>query len=156
MGQIQIASHQEFEQYIGQEIGVSSYLKIDQERIQQFAEATLDHQWIHLDQERAKKEGGFGNTIAHGYLTLSILPHLWKEIAEFSNIKMMINYGIEKLRFNQPVVVDSEVRLRVKLSSLVNLRGISKCQLHVTLEIKDQKKPAFSGEMVFLYHFDQA
>jgi len=153
MEKVIISSHQEFEAYIGKEIGVSDFLKIEQERINAFADATLDHQWIHLDQERASTEGKFGGTIAHGYLTLSILPHLWQQIAEIRNIEMMINYGIEKLKFNQPVVVNSEVRLRVKLTSLADLRGISKCQLNVSLEIKDQKKPAFTGEMIFLYHF---
>jgi acyl dehydratase len=148
-----INSHAEFAEHIGQELGVSDYLRIDQARINAFADATLDHQWIHLDSERAKAEGGFGNTIAHGYLTLSILPHLWKQVADIRNIKMMINYGIEKLKFNQPVVVDSEVRLKVKLTSLADLRGITKCQLNVVLEIKDNPKPAFVGEMVFLYHF---
>jgi len=153
MGKVIISSHQEFESYIGKEIGVSDYLLIDQERINAFADATLDHQWIHLDQEKAQKEGKFGGTIAHGYLTVSLLPHLWQQIAEIRNIEMMINYGIEKLKFNQAVVVDSMVRLRVKLTSLVDLRGISKCQLNVALEVKDEKKPAFSGEFIFLYHF---
>ena len=154
MEKLVIASHAEFAEHIGKELGVSDYLKIDQERINVFADATLDHQWIHTDPERAKSEGGFGNTIAHGYLTLSILPHLWKQIADIRNIKMMINYGIEKLKFNQPVVADSEVRLRVKLTSLADLRGITKCQLNVKLEIKDNPKPAFTGEMIFLYHFE--
>lgn len=153
MSKLIIGSHAEFAAYIGQELGVSDYLKIEQDRINAFADATLDHQWIHLDAERAKTEASFGNTIAHGYLTLSILPHLWKQIAEIQNIKMMINYGIEKLKFNQPVVVNSEVRLRVKLTSLADLRGITKCQLNVKLEIKDNPKPAFTGEMIFLYHF---
>lgn len=153
MSKVVIGSHQEFEQYIGEVIGVSDYLTIDQERVNAFADATLDHQWIHLDEEKAKKETKFGGTIAHGYLTLSILPHLWQQIAEINNIEMMINYGIEKLKFNQAVVVGSAVRLKVKLTSLADLRGISKCQLNVTLEIKDNPKPAFTGEMIFLYHF---
>ncbi|MCO6358432.1 acyl dehydratase [Roseivirga pacifica] len=153
MSKVVIGSHQEFEQYIGEVIGVSDYLTIDQERVNAFADATLDHQWIHLDDARAKKETKFGGTIAHGYLTLSILPHLWQQIAEINNIEMMINYGIEKLKFNQAVVVGSAVRLKVKLTSLADLRGISKCQLNVTLEIKDNPKPAFTGEMIFLYHF---
>ncbi|MGW8123902.1 MaoC family dehydratase [Roseivirga echinicomitans] len=154
MEKLVIRSHAEFAEYIGQELGVSEYLKIDQERINVFADATLDHQWIHTDPERARSEGGFGNTIAHGYLTLSILPHLWEQIADIQNIKMMINYGIEKLKFNQPVEANSEVRLRVKLTSLADLRGITKCQLNVKLEIKDNPKPAFTGEMIFLYHFE--
>lgn len=153
MAKVVIGSHAEFEEYIGKELGVSEFLKIDQERINGFADATIDHQWIHLDTERAAKEGGFGSTIAHGYLTVSLLPYLWEQIAEINNIKMMINYGIEKLKFNQPVLVDNEVRLRVKLSSLADLRGITKCQLNVKLEIKDNPKPAFSGEFIFLYHF---
>lgn len=153
MAKVVIGSHAEFEKHIGLELGVSDFLKIDQQRINGFADATIDHQWIHLDADRAAKEGGFGSTIAHGYLTVSLLPYLWEQIAEINNIKMMINYGIEKLKFNQPVLVDNEVRLRVKLSSLANLRGITKCQLNVKLEIKDNPKPAFTGEFIFLYHF---
>ena len=154
MSKVVINSHKEFEAYIGEELGVSDYLKIEQERVNAFAEATIDHQWIHIDEEKAKSEGAFGGTIAHGYLTVSLLPYLWEQIAEINNIKMMINYGIEKRKFNQPVLVGSEVRLRVKLSSLADLRGITKCQLNVKLEIKDNPKPAFTGEFIFLYHFN--
>ena len=152
MAQIVINSHEEFAAYIGRELGVSDYLRIDQDRINDFANATIDHQWIHTDPEKAA-ESAFGTTIAHGYLTVSLLPYLWEQIAEINNIKMMINYGIEKLKFNQPVRVNDEVRLKVKLSSLADLRGITKCQLNVKLEIKDNPKPAFSGEFIFLYHF---
>lgn len=155
MSKIIIGSHAEFEKYLGKEIGVSDYLKITQEQINKFADATLDHQWIHLDEERAKKETPFGTTIAHGYLTVSVAPYLWRQIAEIHNLKMMINYGIEKLKFNQPVTVNSEVRLRAKLHSLVDLRGVSKAQLQVTLEIKDNPKPAYTAIIVFLYHFEK-
>ncbi len=154
MSKLVIRSHAEFAEYTGQELGVSDYLKIEQDRVNAFAEATIDHQWIHTDPERAKKEGGFGGTIAHGYLTISLLPYLWEQIAEFRNIKMMINYGIEKFKFGQPVLVGDEVRLKVSLTSLADLRGISKCMLKVKLEIKDRPKPAFIGEMIFLYHFE--
>ncbi len=148
-----ISSHEEFQSYIGKELGVSAYLKITQEQINKFADATLDHQWIHIDAKRAQTESSFKSTIAHGYLTLSLVPHLWEQIAEFGNIKMMINYGIEKLKFNQAVLVDSEVRLRAKLHSISNLRGITKFEVDVTLEIKDNSKPAFNAVLVFLYHF---
>lgn len=154
MSKLIIGSHAQFEQYIDKELGVSEYLTITQERIDHFAEATLDHQWIHTDPERAKKDGNFGSTIAHGYLNISISPYLWKQIAEIRNIDMMINYGMEDLKFNQPVLVNSEVRLRANLHSLVNLRGISKCHLKVNLEIKGNKKPAFTGILVFLYYFN--
>ena len=149
-----INSHEEFEKYIGKEIGVSDFLKITQKRIDKFAEATLDYQWIHTNPKRAKQEGNFGCTIAHGYLNIAISPYLWEQIAEIRNIDMMINYGMEDLRFNQPVLVDSEVRLRASLHSLVNLRGVSKCHLKVKLEIKGNKKPAYSGILVFLYYFN--
>jgi len=148
-----INNYEEFEKCVGQEVGVSDYLKITQEMINQFADATLDHQWIHVDAERAKQESPFKNTIAHGYLTLSVLPYLWQQIIEVKNVKSMINYGIEKLKFNQPVTVDSEVRVRVKLIALTNLRGIAKAELKVTLEIKDSPKNAYEATIIFLYHF---
>lgn len=147
-----INSHKEFEEWVGKEMGVSAYHRITQEQINKFADATLDHQWIHTDPKRAK-ESSFGNTIAHGYLTLSITPHLWEQIADIRNTKMMINYGIEKMKFNQAVVVDSEVRLKAKLASLLDLRGITKAQLDIELEIKDSKKSAFTASLIFLYHF---
>ena len=140
MSQLVINSYEEFEKYVGQELGVSDYLKITQEQINQFADATFDHQWIHVDVEKAKAESPFHTTIAHGYLNLSILPYLWGQIIQVNNVKMLVNYGIEKLRFNQPVLVDSDVRIRAKLVSLINLRGIAKAEIKVSLEIKDCKK----------------
>lgn len=154
MSKVIINSYQDFEQYVGKELGVSDYLKITQERINLFAEATLDYQWIHVDVERAKVESPFKRTIAHGYLMVSILPYLWDQIIEVNNIKMLINYGIEKLKFNQPVVAGNEVRLRVKLDSLVNLRGIAKAEIKVVLEIKDSPKSALEETVIFLYHFN--
>ena len=153
MSLVRIGSFEEFEQYIGKDLGVSDYHQITQEQINQFATATLDHQWIHTDPEKVKAEGAFGDTIAHGYLTLSIVPYLWGQIVDVHNLKMMINYGIESLRFAQPVLVNNEVRLNANLKSVVNLRGTVKAEVNVKLEIKDQKKPAFSGVLVFLYHF---
>lgn len=149
-----ISSYEEFETYKGKELGVSDYLKITQDQINLFADATLDHQWIHTDPKRAATETAFKSTIAHGYLTLSLVPHLWDQIAEFRNVKMMINYGIASLKFNQPVLVNSEVRMRAKLHSIVNLRGVTKFEVDVTLEIKDNVKPAFNAILVFLYHFN--
>ena len=154
MTRLSISSFEEFEKYNGKELGVSDYLKITQEQINLFADATLDHQWIHVNPEKAAAETEFKSTIAHGYLTLSIIPDLWDQITEFHNIKMMINYGIEKLKFNQPVMVNSEVRMRAKLHSIINLRGITKFEVDATLEIKGNAKPAFKAVLVFLYHFN--
>ena len=135
-------------------MGISDYVKITQDQINLFADATLDHQWIHTDPARAARETEFKSTIAHGYLTLSLIPHLWDQITEFHNIKMMINYGIEKLKFNQPVLVNQEVRMKARLNAIANLRGITKFEVDATLEIKGNPKPAFKGILVFLYHFN--
>ena len=153
MKKLVINSHAEFEKYVGQELGVSDFVKVTQEQINLFADATLDHQWIHIDPKRRAAESQFKSTIAHGYLTLSLVPHLWDQIAEVNNIKMLVNYGIENLKFNQPVLVNQEVRLRVVLKAITNLRGISKTEMNVALEIKDNPKPAFTATIVFLYHF---
>ncbi|MCA6078683.1 MaoC family dehydratase [Fulvivirga sedimenti] len=153
MDKVIIGSYEEFSAFDGKLIGISPWLTITQDQINQFADATLDHQWIHIDPEKAKS-GPFGKTIAHGYLTLSVAPYLWQQIAEIRNLKMMINYGIEKLRFNQPVVVGSEVRLKAELESIADLRGVTKAQLKITLEIKDNPKPAYVASLVFLYHFE--
>ncbi|MFD1630623.1 MaoC family dehydratase [Pseudopedobacter beijingensis] len=149
-----ITNYEDFAKYLGQELGSSSFHKISQEQINVFADATLDHQWIHIDADRAKSESPFQTTIAHGYLTLSLIPYLWKQIVEVKNLKMEINYGIESLRFAQAVTVNSEVRLKAKLVNIANLRGVTKSTIGIEMEIKDQKKPAFTGEVVFLYHFN--
>lgn len=150
---ITIHNHAEFEAYLGNELGTSDWHTITQQQINQFADATIDHQWIHTDPERAKTESPFGGTIAHGYLTISLLPYFWHQIADVQNLKMEINYGIESMKFGQPVLVDSSVRLIAKLSAIVNLRGITKATIGVTMEIEGGKKPAYIGEVVFLYHF---
>lgn len=150
---IKISSYDEFAVYLGKELGVSTWHKIDQAQINKFADATLDHQWIHVDEARCATESPFKKTIAHGYLTLSLVPHLWQQIAEISNLKMEINYGVESLKFAQAVTVDSDVRLKANLKSIANLRGVTKVVIAVVLEIKDQVKPAFIGEVMFLYHF---
>jgi acyl dehydratase len=153
MSPLVINSYDEFASYLGKEIGVSDYHQITQEQINKFADATLDYQWIHTDPERAK-ESQYKSTIAHGYLTLSLLPYLWEQIVEFKNVKMMVNYGIESLRFNQPVPVNGKVRLRAGIKSIKNLRGITKTEMTCSLEVEGAKKPAFEGVVVFLYHFE--
>jgi acyl dehydratase len=153
MAKLIINNYEEFESYVGKELGASSFHQITQEQINLFAEATLDHQWIHVDTERAKSEGPYGTTIAHGYLSISVLPYLWDQIIEVNNITMLVNYGIESFKFGQPVLVNSEVRIRTWLKSIVNLRGTAKAEVNVVMEIKDSKKPAFKGVVVFLYKF---
>jgi acyl dehydratase len=153
MSKIVINSFEELEQYVGKELGVSDYITITQEQINLFADATLDHQWIHVDAERAKTESPYKTTIAHGYLNLSVLPYLWNEVVEVNNSKLTVNYGIENLRFNQPVLVNSEVRVRAKLKAVKNLRGTTKAEIEVAMEINGNKKTALDATIIFLYHF---
>ncbi|MBN2166123.1 MAG: MaoC family dehydratase [Marinilabiliaceae bacterium] len=153
MSKVIIKSFAELEQMIGKELGISEYHEFTQEQINLFADATIDHQWIHIDVDKAKAESPFGNTIAHGYLTLSILPYLWNQIVDVQNLKLQVNYGIEKLKFNQPVLVNNKVRLHAKVINAVNLRGVTRANIGVKLEIEGNKKPAYEGEIVFLYHF---
>ncbi|MCT4638502.1 MAG: MaoC family dehydratase [Bacteroidales bacterium] len=154
MEKIVINSHDELAAFEGKEIGVSPYFKITQDQINQFAEATIDHQWIHTDPARAERETPFKKTIAHGYLTVSLLPYMWDQLVDIRNVKMMVNYGIEKLKFGEPVLVDSSVRIRVKLKSIQNLRGITKAQMTVKMEVDGKKKSAYDADIVFLYHFN--
>jgi acyl dehydratase len=153
MNPIIINNFDEFNQYVGKELGVSDYIQITQQQINTFADATLDHQWIHVDEERCKTESPFKTTIAHGYLNLSLLPYLWEQIVEVRNSRLTVNYGIEKLKFMQAVTVGSRVRCRAKLQSLINLRGTTKAEIYAVLEIEDSKKPALEANIVFLYHF---
>ena len=153
MEKVIIDSYEDFEKLVGQRIGVSDWLEVPQERINQFADATLDHQWIHVDVERAKAESPYKSTIVHGYLTLSLLPHLWGQIIEVNNLKMMVNYGMDKMRFGQAVLSGQSVRLVADLQSLVNLRGVAKAEIKFAIEIEGAKKKALEGVATFLYYF---
>ncbi|MBD3630417.1 MULTISPECIES: MaoC family dehydratase [Cyclobacterium] len=153
MSKLIINSFEDFQQYIGKELGVSDFHKVNQEQINLFADATLDHQWIHTDPEKAKAEGAFGGTIAHGYLTLSLVPFLWNQIVQVNNLKMMVNYGIENLRFANPVKVNDEIRMKASLANISDLRGTIKTEMQVKIEIKGERKPALSAHLIFLYHF---
>ena len=154
MEKLVINSFEEFASHEGQQLGISDWLLVDQNRINQFADATLDHQWIHVDVERAKQESPYKSTIAHGYLTLSLLPHLWGQIIEVNHLKMMVNYGMDKMRFGVPVITGSSIRLNAKLDKIENLRGICKAYIGFKIEIEGQRKPALQGEAQFLYYFE--
>lgn len=154
MSKLVINSYDEFASHLGEELGCSDWLTVDQERINMFANATLDHQWIHVDTEKAKQESPYKSTIAHGYLTLSLLPYMWDQIIEVNNIKMLVNYGMDKMRFGQPVITGSRIRLVTKLHQITNLRGICKAEIAFRIEIEGQRKPALEGISSFLYYFN--
>ena len=134
---------------VGRTLGTTDWLEITQERIDLFADATGDHQWIHVDPERAK-EGPFGGPVAHGYLTLSMLPMLLAEVVSVSDAVVGVNYGTEKIRFTSPVPVGSCVRLHAKLAR-TERRGPSVIwTVAVQVEIEGKEKPALVGEVVYM------
>jgi acyl dehydratase len=137
---------------VGQHLGHSDWLEITQERVNTFADATGDHQWIHVDPERAK-DGPFGGTIAHGYLTLSLGPVLMPTILTVSGIKMGVNYGADKVRFLSPVKVGSRIRLGAELTNVEELPGNgAQVYMTFTFEIEGSEKPAAVAEIIFRYY----
>ena len=131
------------------DLGVSDWHKISQDHVNQFAEATGDHQWIHVDPEMAK-QGPFGTTVAHGYLSLSLLPMLMGQVMSISDARMGLNYGTEKVRFTNPVPVGSRVRLKAKLLDGKRKGDGVLYRVGVEIEIEGQDKPAMVGEVVYL------
>ncbi len=136
----------------GQEVGVSDWVLIDQDRINKFADATGDHQWIHVDIERAKKEMPGGRTIAHGYLTLSLIPMLGNQILRVTGISRGINYGANKVRFTNMVPVGSRVRGREKILSVEPRAGGLQMIAEMTIEIEGQDRPACVAETIGLIY----
>lgn len=141
----------ELVQYVGKELGRSDWLQIDQQRINLFAEATGDFQFIHVDPEKAAKTQ-FGSTIAHGFLTLSLIPLLMEDILVLpQGLKMVVNYGLDSVRFIQPVKVDSKVRLKVELGQVTEKKpGQWLLKATATLEIEGEDKPAYIAEPLSL------
>ncbi len=154
MGKVIINSYDEFATHLGQELGHSEWFEVSQERINLFAKATDDYQWIHTDVERAKKESPYKGTIAHGYLTVSILPYLWNQIVEVRNLRMLVNYGMDKMRFGVPVPTGSRVQLTATLAGIQDLRGICKAEISFVIKVENERKPALTGIASFLYYFN--
>ncbi|MGH8951591.1 MAG: MaoC family dehydratase [Acidimicrobiia bacterium] len=138
----------DFQDRIGTEIGVSDWMEVSQDRVNSFADATDDHQWIHVDQEKAKA-GPFGGTIAHGFLTLSLTVTLTSQVLlDVGSPRMSINYGLEKVRFPAPVPVGSRIRARVGLVSVTDVDGGIQVNRQVTIEVEGTEKPAMVAETV--------
>lgn len=148
-----INSYEEFAAYEGKDLGASEWVLISQERINQFANATDDHQWIHVDEDKCKAESPFGQTIAHGYLTLSMIPLMWNQIIEVNNLERMMNYGMKEMRFGQPVLSGQSIRMKVYMDEIMNLRGAIKTNVKFVVEIKENGKKAVEGIATFIYYF---
>ena len=133
---------------VGEHLGYSEYMEITQERVNQFAEATGDHQWIHVDVERAKS-GPFGGPIAHGYLTLSLGPALYPTVVRIEGFSMGVNYGANKVRFPSPVPVGARLRLGVKLVQVEEITGGVQTTMEFTFECEGAPKPSCVAEIIF-------
>ena len=134
---------------VGQDLGVSGWLTVDQQRVDAFAEATGDNQWIHVDLERARA-GPFGQTIAHGYLLLSLIPKLLGETLEITDRRLAVNYGSDRIRFTSPVAVGSRVRLHTRIADAETRGEGVLAKLAVELQVDGADKPAFVGEILTL------
>ena len=143
-----ITSIDEAQSLVGTELGVSDWLEIDQQRVNDFADVTGDHQWIHIDVERAKKESPYKAPIAHGFLTLSLIPALSKDNYRVENAKLGINYGLNKVRFLNAVPVGSRVRARSELIDVKAKDGVADLTVRHTIEIEGVEKPAAVAEMI--------
>jgi acyl dehydratase len=140
-------------EWVGREIGVSEWFGVSQERIRQFADATEDRQWIHLDAERAQRESPYGATIAHGFLTLSLLSHLLKQAVQIKNgVRMSVNYGLNRVRFPAPVRAGSKVRGRFTLQSAKELPDGLEAVFEATIEVEGSEKPCCVAEWVIRYY----
>lgn len=148
-----IAAHRlgELRKLAGADLGPSDWLEITQDRINTFADATDDHQWIHVDPERART-GPFGRTIAHGYLTLALIIPLWTQILRVDGVGMAVNYGLNRVRFPTPVPVDSQIRLHATVAAAEEIRDGVQLTVEFTVELRGADKPAVVAEAVYRYY----
>lgn len=149
----QIESIAALANYVGKEVGVSDWLEVSQERIDQFAEASEDRQWIHLDRERAARESPFKNTIAHGFLTLSLLSALARLAISVGGVRMGINYGLNRVRFVSPVPAGVRIRGRFTLASVEEIKGGVQSTWNVTVEREGFDKPCCVAEWLVRYYY---
>jgi acyl dehydratase len=148
-----IESLEALQDFVGRELATSDWFEISQDRIQQFAEATEDRQWIHLDRERAQRESPYTTTIAHGFLTLSLLSHLSKQALQIQNgVRMAVNYGLNRVRFPSPIRADTKIRARFTLQSLKDAGNAREAVFSVVVEAESQDKPCCVAEWVVRYY----
>jgi acyl dehydratase len=153
MPPVVIKNPQSLKELVGREIGTTEWFPVTQERIEQFAEATEDRQWIHLDRARARKESPYGDTIAHGFLTLSLLSHLMKEAIQVQGgVRLAVNYGLNRVRFPAAVRVDSRIRARIRLQDVKELPDAVEATYSVTIESEGSAKPVCVAEWVVRYY----
>lgn len=153
MGKKIINSIDDFISLKGKILGKSRWIEVSQEIINHFADATFDHQWIHIDSARAKLESPYETTIAHGYLTLSLLPSLLDDIIEVNNLQQLVNYSIKDMTYKNIVLSGSSIRLVAILNKAKDLGNICKAEINCRFEIEGQDIPALEGTIIYLYYF---
>jgi acyl dehydratase len=152
MKSVTFTSSAEIKSKLGQEVAISEWVLVDQAKINAFADVTGDHQWIHIDTERAQKESPYGTTIGHGYLTLSLFPEFSQSCIRYEGVRQSINYGLNKVRFPSPVRVNSKVRAKFTLHQVDDIEGGIQMEWSVAVEIENQEKPAcIANTLVRLY-----
>lgn len=147
-----ISGLEEMQGLVGQELGVSDWHSVTQEEIDLFARATHDHQWIHVDPERCRRESPFGGPIAHGYYTLSLAPHLLAQIMRVDGVRMGVNYGLNKMRLPSPLPVGAKVRARATLNGLETIQGGASATIGLAFEVENQAKPTCVAEVIYRYY----
>jgi len=153
MAPLAVENLQSLKTFVGHEIGVTDWFTLTQERIQQFAEATEDRQWIHVDRERAQKESPYGATIAHGFLTLSLLGYFMKQAIEIRRgVRLGINYGLNRVRFPAAVRAGSRIRARVSLQSVKELPDCVEAVFSISVECEGAEKPCCAAEWIVRYY----
>lgn len=149
---ILISSIDQWKAYVGRELGATDWLSITQERIDRFADATGDHQWIHIDRERAQNESPYGTTIAHGFLTLSLVSYFLKQIVEISGVKHAVNYGLNRVRFPEAVRQGSRIRARFAVASVEEVAGAVQVTFAVTIDVGGRDKPCCAADWLVRYY----
>lgn len=139
---------------VGKQLGWSNWLEINQDMINQFADLTLDRQWIHTDSQKANKQSPYGTTIAHGFFVMSLFTHFLDEVVEVRNVSQVLNYKVENLIFKKPVPASSRVRMTVTLNSAKDFGNICKATYQCRFEVEGNENPVVEGSLVFLYYFE--
>jgi acyl dehydratase len=147
-----VTTLEELRALAGREIAVTEWLEITQERIDRFADATEDHQWIHIDRERAQRESPYGTTIAHGFLTLSLIPKFLQDSIQVTDLRMAINYGLNRVRFPSAVRAGSRIRARIVLQSIRDVADATEATYSITVECQDAEKPCCVAELLARYY----
>lgn len=153
MSSLVVETPRSLNDFVGREVAVTDWFTVTQDRIGQFADVTEDRQWIHVDRERAQRESPYGTTIAHGFLTLSLVSHFMKQAIQIrGGVRMSINYGLNRVRFPSPVRADSQIRARVSLHSVKQLPDVIEATFSITVECREAAKPCCVAEWIVRYY----